>query len=134
MADENNPFHSPSTGTLHDRPPQTPRAPNPSRIFLCSYFTSLAVAISVVVIWLVVVFRAAGSTRTRPPEVLEVLFILAATLPSVLTCLCFCIAYCSIVPIDWSRKLWPAIVFGALSGLIFNAMNAITVIEHFFDW
>ena len=130
LADKNNLFDSPSIGSLRNGPSHTSR----SRIFWCSYLASLTVAILVVAIWLVVEFQAAGSTRTRPPDVLEVLFLVLTTLPSVLTCLCFCISYCSFASMDWSRKLWPAILFGAISGLIFNAMNAITLIEYLFDW
>jgi len=38
------------------------------------------------------------------------------------------------VQVHQDRKIWPALLFGALAGLIFNAMTAISAIEHFFDW
>jgi len=116
-----------------------PRAAlNHKRIFTYSYITSLAVAFTVVVIWLVVLFNYSSlpqsQLRTSPPDILELVFLCVTTLPSVLTCLLFGFCYCCVFKIPEERKLWPAVLFGALSGFIFNAMTAITVIEHFFDW
>jgi uncharacterized BrkB/YihY/UPF0761 family membrane protein len=119
-----------------EKPSRT--ALNPKRVFVYSYITSLAVAFIVVVIWLVVLFNYSSlpqsQLRTSPPDILELVFLCVTTLPSVLACLLFRFCYCSVFKIPEERKLWPAVLFGALSGLVFNAMTAIMVIEHFFDW
>ena len=135
---EHNPYQSTATGLADDAPSPSSRRLQPVQIFACAYFSSLAVAAAVVVIWLIVVFNDASipptQRRTRPPDVVELLFLFAATLPSVVTCACFSFLYCLLVKINQKRKLWPAVLFGIFSGLVFNAMNAITVIEYFFDW
>lgn len=136
MGSEKNPYQSPTNGEKYEASSETLRALQARRIFKYSYFTSLVVALTVVTIWLVVLFRAAppGQARNRPPDVLEVVFVFATTLPSVVTCLCFSTVYCFIVRTHEDHKMWPAVLFGVLSGLMFNAMTAITVIEHLFDW
>lgn len=138
MSSENNPYQAPSTGPTYDGSLATPPVLRPGRAFRYSYFTSLAVALAIVPVWLVMLSRAAppGQTRTRPPDVLETLFVFVTTLPSVLTCLCFSIAYCAIAKKYEIRRMWmwPAVLFGVVSGLMFNGMTAITVIEHLFDW
>ena len=110
------------------------------RVFKYSYFTSVAVAFTVVPIWLVVLIRAtpSGHRRTHLPDLLEVMFVFLSTLPSIITCLFFSICYCFIVRMHDEFKMWPAVffsvLFGVISGLIFNAMTAITVIMYFYDW
>jgi len=115
---------------------QSRSALNLKRVVTYSYITSLAVAFSVVVIWLVDEYSSLPQPqlRTSSPDILELVFLYVTTLPSVLTCLLFGFCYCCVFKIPEERKLWPAVLFGALSGFIFNAMTAITVIEHFFDW
>ena len=117
---------------------QSRSALNLKRVVTYSYITSLAVAFTVVVIWLVVLFNYSSlpqsQLRTSPPDILELVFLCVTTLPSVLTCLLFGFCYCCVFKIPEERKLWPAVLFGALSGFIFNAMTAITVVEHFFYW
>jgi hypothetical protein len=138
MVNENNPYQVPSNGLTHDATTQVPKSLKPARVFTYSYCTSLAVALIVVVIWLMVLFSDTSippaQRRTSPPGVVELIFLFATTLPSVLTCLCFSLCYCAMVQVHEERKMWPAVLFGTLSGLIFNAMTAISVIEHFFDW
>ena len=105
--------------------------------FISSYFTSLAVAITVGLY----VFGVVGEVSASPPaplDPLKVMFIFLSTLPSIFTCWLFSICYCFIVRRHDDFKMWPAVLFsllfGVISGLIFNAMTAITVIEHFFEW
>lgn len=139
MESENDPHQTPSIEPQSTGSARISRV-NLLRVFIYSYFTSLAVAFTVVTIWLVVLVRATppDHRRTRPPDVLEVLFILMSTLPSIVTCLLFSICYCFIVRMHEEFRTWPAVIFsvlfGVFSGLIFNAMTAITVIEHFFEW
>lgn len=104
--------------------------------FRYAYFTSLAVGIAVVPVWLLMLIRAApaGLRRTRPPDIVELLFVLFSTLPSVLTCMAFSVCYCSVSQLRERRRIWPAITFGIFSGLTFNAITTIEVIEYFFDW
>ena len=71
---------------------------------------------------------------TKPIDVLEVVFVFLSTAPSVFTCLIFSGCYCYAVRSREDRKMWPAVLFGVLSALIFNAVTAITVIEHFVSW
>ena len=135
MGDEN-PYKSQSSDSPHDGKSHAPGARRFGRVFTYSYCTSLVVAFTVVVIWLVVLFNSTYSAhrRTGPPDIVELLFLFVTTTPSILTCLCFSLCYCSIVQQPENPKIWPAILIGVLSGLIFNAMNAITLIEYFFDW
>ncbi len=135
MESENNPYQTPNneqqftglTGIFREKA---------TKVFNYSYFTSLAVAITVVPIWLFVLFSSTppGQRRTSPPDVLEMVFILLTTLPSFFSCLAFSIVYCFIVRMHTELKIWPAVLFGAISGFAFNAMTAIAAIERFFDW
>ena len=127
MASENNPYQSPPDEPKPIGSLEISRALQFGRVFKYSYGTSLAVA-TVVPILLMVLFWA------RPPDVLEVVFVFLSTVPSVFTCLIFSSCYCYAVRSRDDRKMWSAVLFGVLSGLSFNAMTAITVIEHFFSW
>jgi len=133
--DENNPYEAPLKEVEADHAPGTSQSwfgePG-KRVFIVSYVTSLVVAVTVVAVWLYVMF--VDSTRTRLPDILEVVFLIVTTLPSVVTCSLFSLCYCSIVKVRAKRKMWPAVLFGAISGLIFNAMTGITVIESLFEW
>lgn len=135
---EKNPYECPSSGITLDAAPETRTTLRPNRVFIFSYCASLAIACTVVVLWLLVVFNYSSvppsQRRTSPPDIVEWIFLFIATLPSVLTCLLFSFLYCSVVKVPEKRKRWPAVLFGAISGLIFNAMTAIWVIEHLFDW
>ena len=93
---EENPYQSPpeeSPVTAGMAPAGTLKI---SRVFRYSYFTSLVVAFTVVLIWVMAIFLATPpeQRRTRPPDVLEIMFIVVTTLPSVLTCLAFNLVYC----------------------------------------
>lgn len=102
------------------------------RVFIYSYSTSFAVAFTVVAIWMLVLLK---TKPTGSPDVLGVIIIFfVSTLPSVFTCLCFTLCYFALARRRGDLKMWPAALFGTLSGLIFNMMTAITVIEHLFDW
>lgn len=133
---EDNPYQPP----YKERPATAAAVPSValkiSRVFRYSYFTSLVVAFTVVPIWVMAMFLATPpeQRRTRPPDVLELMFIVVTTLPSLLTCLAFSAAYCLIFRTPDQPWLWPAMLFGTLSGLAFNAMTGITVIEYFFQW
>lgn len=104
--------------------------------FTQAYLTSLSVGLAVVPVWIFFLLRAAppGLRRTRPPDIVELVFIVLSTCPSLFTCFCFSLAYCSVVRTPTKRQRWPAILFGCISGLIFNAITTIEVIEHFFQW
>ena len=136
METENNPYQAPPDEPQLVGASEIPRALKIGRVYKYSYFTSLAVALSVFAIWLLVLVSATPPEyrRTRPPDILEVMFVFLSTLPSVFTCLFFSVCYCFIVRIHEDRKMWPAVSFGALSGLIFNAITTISVIEYFFRW
>ena len=100
--------------------------------FRYAYFTSLAVGIAVVPVWLLMLIRASPG-GLRPPDITESLFVLFSTLPSVLTCMAFSVCYCCVSQSRERRRIWPAITFGIFSGLTFNAITTIEVIEYFFD-
>lgn len=104
------------------------------RVFVCSYGTSVVVAFAVASSWLAVVHDVIPGVGRETPDVAKFRTLFAATTPSILTCLCFSFCYGFIFERLKNRKIWPAILFGLLSGLIFNVMTAITFIEHFFDW
>jgi len=105
------------------------------RIFIYSILTSIAVVLTVVSIWLAIMFskQPLDLSRLAPLSELATFFMFFA-MPYFATCLCFTGFYCSKVPQKKNRKIWPGMLFGALSGLIFNACTAITVIEQLFDW
>ena len=135
---ETNPYESLSTAHAQDAASKTRTSLTPKQVFTYSYCTSLPVAFTVVVIWLFVVFNDSSiprsQRRTSPPDIVELIFLVIATLPSVLTCLLFSFSYCAVFKVPEKRKVWPAVLFGAISGLVFNAMTAISVIEYFFEW
>lgn len=146
MVDTANPYQSPSESHHPiEVSGDTPAASATSELlqtqkvlptFTLAYLTSLFVGIAVVLVWLLFLIRAAtaGVRRTRPPDVAELLFILLSTVPSILTCMAFSVCYCHVFRVSETRRIWPAITFGIFSGLTFNAMTAIEVIEYFFDW
>ena len=138
LVDETNPYECPSAGLAQDATLQIRTPLDPKRVFVWSYCTSLVVAVAVVVTWLLVVFSDSSvppsQRRTSPPDIVELIFLVITTLPSVFTCLLFSFGYCSVAKVPEKRRLWPAVVFGAVSGLVFNAMTAIWVIEHLFEW
>ncbi|MDG2131403.1 MAG: hypothetical protein P8K08_25620 [Fuerstiella sp.] len=129
MSIESNPYSAPNSTS-----PNRESTVTPIRMFKYSYFTSLAVALTVTIVWLAVLVNMTppAQKRTDPPGVLETAFLIVTTLPSVLTCLGFSGAYCSIF--RTRRRIYPAVLFGVASGFVFNAMTAITVIESLFDW
>ena len=105
------------------------------RIFMYSIITSIAVVLTVVSIWIAIMFSKQPpnpDSMTPIPELAMFLMFFAS--PNFVTCICFTSIYSSKVPQKKNRKIWPGILFGALSGLIFNACTAITVIEQLFDW
>ena len=127
MTDEKNPYQSPLDEAKPVGSLEIPRSHLFGRVFRYSCGTSLAVAI-VVPIFLMVLLWA------KPIDVLEVAFVFLSTAPSVFTCLIFSVCYCHAVRSREDCKIWPAVLFGVFSALIFNAVTAITVIEHFFSW
>ena len=127
MANENNPYQSPPDEAKPIGSFEIPRSHQFGRVFGYSCGTSLAVGI-VVPIFLMVLLWA------KPIDVLEVVFVFLSTAPSVFTCLIFSGCYCYAVRSREDCKIWPAVLFGVFSALIFNAVTAITVIEHFFSW
>lgn len=135
---ETNPYESPSTAHAYDAESIARTALTPKQVFAYSYCTSLLVAFTAVVIWIFVLFNDSSipqsQRRTGPPDIVELFFLVITTLPSFLTCLLFSFSYCAAFMVPAKRKVWPAVLFGAISGLVFNAMTAIMVIEHFFDW
>ena len=136
METENNPYQSPPDEPQLVGSSEIPRALKIGRVYKYSYFTSLAVGLGVFAIWLLVFIKTTPpeSRRTRPPDILEMMFVLLSTLPSLFTCLLFSVCYCFIFRIHDNLKMWPAVAFGILSGLMFNAFTAISVIEYFFSW
>lgn len=135
---ETNPYECPPVGPTQDPPLQTPTALTSKRVFLYSYCTSLVVALAVVVIWVSIVLNDTSvpdsQRRTTPPDIVELVFLFITTLPSVPTCLIFSLWYCWVIRIPAKRRTWPALLVGAISGAIFNALTAIRTIEYFFDW
>ena len=130
---DDNPYQSPSDLPRDGKSP-APGALKFGRVFMYSYCTSVVVAFTVAVIWLVVIHGIIPLPNRELPDVAKLGFLFATTHPSILTCLCFSLCYCYIAQQHKNRKIWPAILFGLLSGLIFNALTAITFIEYFFDW
>ncbi len=105
------------------------------RAFAYSYITSLVVAVSLVVVWLyLMVVNMPQAQRPSSPDILQSIFLFITTLPSVLTCFIFSLCYCSVCSKRPRPNIWPALVFGILSGMLFNAFTAICVIEYFFTW
>lgn len=127
MTGENNPYQSPPDEAKPIGSLEISRAHQFGRVFGYSCGTSLAVAI-VVPIFLMVLLWA------KPIDVLEVVFVFFSAVPSVFTCLVFSGCYCYAVRSRDNRKIWPAVLFGLLSALTFNAVTAITVIQYFFSW
>lgn len=110
------------------------------REFIYSSVTSLVVAFRVVSIGRVKIFRDKPINLDRL-ELLDelVIFFIFTAKPSLVTSLCFRICYSFMVPVRKDREMGlrccsVAVLFGALSGLMFNAFTAITVIEHLYDW
>jgi hypothetical protein len=138
LVNETNPYESLSTAPAEDAASKTRTALTLKQVFKYSYCTSLPVAFTVVVIWLFVVFNDSSipqsQRRTSPPDIVELMFLVITTLPSVLTCLLFSFSFCAVFKVPGKRKVWPAVLFGAISGLVFNAMTAIWAIEYFFEW
>ena len=108
-----------------------------ARVFKYSSFVSLAVASAVGF----AVFLGVGKVSPTPPaplDPLKVIFIFSAALPNLFACWLYGISYCLFTRTKKSPKLWIAVIssllFGLISGLIFNALSAITIIEYLFDW
>ena len=105
------------------------------RVFAYSYITSLVVGVSLVVVFLLLIVVATPQAqRPSSPDILKLIFIFITTLPSVLTCFIFSWCYCSVCSKRPRPNIWPALVFGILSGMLFNAFTALIVIEYFFTW
>lgn len=104
------------------------------RHFTYSYIVSLVVGILVVVVWVCIMIMAGKAQLPSRPDILQLVFVFITTLPSVFTCFIFSLVYSSICWKTDKPAIWPAFVFGTLSGLLFNAFTAISVIEHFFQW
>ena len=152
MENEKNPYEPPihaepasipKPGTRPaDKAPTSPNSADSSarthffRVFLFSYVPSLVVGIAAVPAYLIPIMMAApaGLRRTRPPELWELGLIFITTLPSILTCLGFSECYCKLCHTHAKAAVWPAVVFGILSGLFFNAVTSVSVIEYFFKW
>ena len=135
---ETNPYKPPSTAHAQKADSKTRTGLTPKQVFKHSYCTSLPVAFTVVVIWLFVVFNDSSipqsQRRTSPPGIVESIFLVITSLPSIMTCQLFSFSYCAVFKDPEKRRLWPAVLFGAISGLVFNAMTAIWVIEYCFEW
>ena len=108
-----------------------------ARVFKYSSFASLAVASAVGF----AVFLGVGKVSPNPPaplDPLKVIFIISAALPNLFACWLYSISYCFLVRMKDGLKLWLEVIlsllFGVISGLIFNALSAITIIEYLFDW
>lgn len=123
------------TASEHPRPPKA-SSTRLARVFAFSYIPSIVVAISVVPVWIYILTMNAPlrQRRTNGPDIVELAFILITTLPSAVTCMFFTCCYCFLTTSGQKPKIWPAVVFGTLSGLLFNAFTAISVIEYCFDW
>ena len=133
-----NPYESLPSAHAQNAATKTQRARTPEQVFLYAYCTSLPVAVTVVVIWLFLLFNDPSTPqsqkRTSPPDIVELVFLVITTLPSVFMCWLFSFSYCAAVKVPEKRKVWPPVLFGAMSGLVFNAMTAIWIIEYFFKW
>ncbi|MGB1817452.1 MAG: hypothetical protein ACPHJ3_18960 [Rubripirellula sp.] len=106
-----------------------------NRLFAYSYMLSLVVGISVAVAWVCLMIMASPQAQMpSSPDILQLAFVFITTLPSVFTCFIFSWVYSSICSKTTQPAIWPALIFGTLSGLLFNAFTAISVIEHFFQW
>ena len=104
------------------------------RVFISAYGTSLVIAFTVASAWLTVVHGIIPGITQQTPDVAKLGTLFVATIPSILTCACYSLWYCSVDERNKNLKFWPAILFGFLSGLIFNMMTEITLIEYLFDW
>ncbi|HBV62246.1 MAG TPA: hypothetical protein DEF45_04410 [Rhodopirellula sp.] len=143
---ENNPYSAPCSVSASSPEQKTGVKPEPTNgnpaflrlghIFAYSYIPSFVVSLAVVPawIWLLISATPPQFRRTRGPEIVELIFILATTLPNVLTCLAFQWCYCVLRRTKKRPNAWPAVVFGILSGLVFNGITSITVLEYFFKW
>lgn len=150
MENEENPYSTPSnaasvitldgnedSGGVIDPVPlsRDPVGMRLNRLFAYSYIVSLVVGISVVVVLVCIMIMASPKTQfPNRPDILQLVFVFITTLPSVFTCLIFSLVYSSICSKTAKPAIWPAFVFGTLSGLLFNALTALKVIEHFFQW
>ncbi len=150
MDNKTNPYLAPqgnsfiSTQTNEQNTREATNAPHSSgipvtmrlaRVFASCYIPSLVVAIAVVATWIfLLIIATPPRLRRSGPDFLELIFIFATTLPNVLTCLAFSCCYCTLRRQTQKPTVWPAIVFGILSGLTFNGITTIAVIEHFFSW
>ncbi|MDB4474917.1 hypothetical protein N9069_00235 [bacterium] len=151
MQNNNNPYVSPKGEPLASiskpernsieatnsvNPPGFPRPVRLVRVFTFSYIPSLIVGITAVPVWVFLLISATPLEfrRTRGLDILELIFIFVTTLPSVLTCFVFSGCYCMLNRKKERSTIWPALVFGILSGLVFNAVTSITIIEYFFKW
>jgi hypothetical protein len=136
--DESNPYATASMGIAQVAGSHAQKPITPIRVLVYSYCTSVAATFTVVVIWLFVLLNDSSvpqsQRRTSPPDLVEWIFLFVTTLPSVFTCALFSLCYCSVFKLPEKRKLWPAVVFGGTSGMMFNAMTAIWLIENLFDW
>lgn len=131
MPNDTNPYVSQADITS----PHIPGESGFGRIFRYSYFTSVAVGVSVSLGWfLVMSMLSSASSGSISTDFLHPWFQFLPTIPSVLTCLVFSVLYCLVVREPKDRKVSTALVFGAVSGLAFNAMTVIFVIEYFYDW
>lgn len=108
-----------------------------NRIFKYSCFTSLVVAGAVGLYS----FGVVGKLSPNPPaplDPLKVIFIFSAALPNLFACWLYSMSFCLLTQTKESQKLWLEVIlsllFGVISGLIFNAFSAITIIEYLFDW
>ena len=107
-----------------------------ARVFKYSSFASLAVASAVGF----AVFLGVGKVSPNPPaplDPLKVIFIISAALPNLFACWLYSISL--LFPRSnegWLKALEVilSLLFGVISGLIFNALSAITIIEYLFDW
>jgi hypothetical protein len=129
---DDNPYKS--SDLPHDGKSPATGAPKFGPVFMYSYGTSVVVAFTVAFIWLTVVHGVVPGVSRETPDVAKLGTLFAATTPSILTCLFFSLCYWSIVKRHKNPTIWPAILFGLLSGSIFNVMTEIMLIEYFFDW
>lgn len=133
MLDEN-PYELQSSDLPHDGRSHATGAPRFGRVFIYSYGTSVVVAFMAAFIWLTVVHGIVPGVSRETPDVARLGTLFAATTPSILTCLLFSLRFCSTAKRNNNPGSWPVILFGLLSGLIFNVMTAMTLIEYCFDW
>ncbi len=146
MTDDRNPYALPERAELsniaHQEPPSgtapdsnETSGPVPIRrmllIFTSSYIPSLVSAISTVSIWLyIMIMMPSPPRRTNGPDTVEVAFLFITALPSVVTCLSFSWCYCLFQRTKDRTAIWPAIVFGIMSGLLFNAFTAFSLLSY----